>query len=1598
MDCVFPGARDLAAFWRNIVRGVDATSEVPLSRWGAGAAYPLPTARGGFIDGLTEVDPVALGVMPAAVEEGDPEQFLVLAVVHRALLDAQWGRLRLGRRAPLERNVPAPGLWFLDSPDRTEVVIGRGGYLGNTMELGYLRMEVVAQVADMLRRLSPDLPDGSVEEIRRVLTEALPPANSEATASAIPNLTAGRAANRLGLMGANYTVDAACASSLLAVDQIIRSLREGRSDLGIVAGVHLVQKPHFWLAFATLGALSRTGRVRAFSGEADGLLIGEGVGAVVLKRLADAERDGDRIYALIRGTGSSSDGRGAGVMTPRVEGEVLAMRRAYADAGIDPATVSLLEGHGTATVVGDATEIESLHQLFGREGYPALALGSVKSMIGHTMPAAGIASLIKTALAVYHRVLPPTLHAGRAHPALDRSRIYLNTATRPWIAPPEDPRRAGINAFGFGGINAHLILEEGPEVRVAESLMPRSTELVLIAAEDRQSLLGRLEECARLAAGGNDTDLSDVAAAQAEGFSHERPVRMAIVASSMDDLAVKLAAARRRISSGAEEVWFDPHGVGYSSRGLIGRVAFLFPGIGFPGLAGGYAGRLAELCLHFPDVRRHIDFADALTRSDGPEYPLRHQLFPPPSLLPAELWKLEKELAWSERTPAGMMLANQATWSLMSSLGFRPDAIAGFSLGEWSALMAGGVLEPDDLIRLRRAIDADSTRADLQLSGTWAMVAGSAEQVEPMLRQIPGASLTMDVSPTQVFIGGETTAVRSALARLQKAGIWGQELPFPPIHTTLGTSLVERLKPLVSGIAVRPARFAVYAGMNGRRYPDDPEQIRETILEGIRSPVRVRDTIRALYADGVRVFVQLGSGGKLLTNIQNTLALDPHAALSFDLEGRGGLEQLHHLLGRMAVLGVPFLPDALFRRHPRRGPAAAAGPSARRVLALAPPRLRLSAEGIDRLRQLLTPVPEAAPVPVETHTAGSRGPGSTGSRGPAPTGSRVPVEDAIGVLEDFLRLQQRHEEDEATLMSRFLDAQRAAVGTYLQRRGDTTGHTRSGRAPDGVRSEGNAERRAAVPLVGMIEHLVPGRAMRSRLVLDLDEHLFLADHALVRAPATLRPVEELLPTLPLTVGVEILGRAAAVLVPEMRVTGWRDVKATRMVTLQDVRALALQLEAVRLSETEVQVALIPHGQGRPALTGVVLFGHVYPEPPRAEGVEIDRPCPHRAEQLYSEGRMFHGPRFQTVAALLGMAGEDGIVADLVARDPQELCASPVRESAIYDAALADGLGQVAGYKAQLDGWVVYPIGFDRLTLYGAPPAPGSTVRAQIRCRRGDTRTFEADIQALDGSGSTWLRIERWRTWRMMWPARLQEVGWRPAERSLAAPLDAPAGSPAVAVFRIHRDELGDIDPEWVARAYLVGEEWARFRQAPRLDYLLGRIAAKDALRHWIRSRWGRSLHPLEVEIASGPGGPVVASPANTPLAVSIAHVADEGIAVVAEGARVGVDLAKIIDRGPGFVATVFDAEEAAMLREAGGETNVWVHRAWCAREAAAKAAGVGLDSLPAFRVRGIRPEEGTVAVVVPGGLIVPVHTRVEGDRAIAVAVVGNGPGEDLQAN
>ncbi|HEV7757760.1 MAG TPA: beta-ketoacyl synthase N-terminal-like domain-containing protein, partial [Acidimicrobiales bacterium] len=471
MGGVFPGAPTLDVLWQNVCDGVDAITDVPPGRWdpvfydpaaapgrtptgpGPGGATATATVaaparvdrfycrRGGFVDDVAHFDPTAFGIMPIVVDGGEPDQFLALAQAAAALDDAGGVHERV-------------------APDRIGVVVGRGGYRTPGIARLDQRIHTVQQLVEGLRALVPQIDDDRLDQVRHEFVRQLGPDRPEASIGLVPNLAASRIANRFDFQGPAFTVDAACASALVAIDHGLHELTRRRCDLVVAGGAHHCHDVTLWSVFTQLKALSPSQGIRPFSRRADGILIGEGTGFFVLKRLADAERDGDRVYAVVCGSGIASDGRSTSLMSPNPSGQVLAIERAWQAAGFDPATVGLIEAHGTGTPAGDEAELDSLRKVFGSPGFDQhrAGLGSIKSMIGHAMPAAGAAGLAKAALALHHGVLPPTLHVEEPHPQVEETRFRLITDVEPWAAT--GPRRAGVNAFGFGGINAHLVLEE----------------------------------------------------------------------------------------------------------------------------------------------------------------------------------------------------------------------------------------------------------------------------------------------------------------------------------------------------------------------------------------------------------------------------------------------------------------------------------------------------------------------------------------------------------------------------------------------------------------------------------------------------------------------------------------------------------------------------------------------------------------------------------------------------------------------------------------------------------------------------------------------------------------------------------------------------------------------------------------------------------------------------------------------------------------------------------------------------------------------------------------------------------------------------------
>lgn len=897
ISCTLPKAGNKRTFWQNVQEKVNAIEEVPKERWDVELYFDgnrrtrdkIYSRWGGFLEDLL-FDPLRYGMPPATIPSVEPLQLVTLEMVREALADAGYLDRRFDR-------------------ERTAVIIGTGGGVGE-LGMGYGFRSMIPHYIDA----AGAGPEGAQKLIENLDTR-LPEWTEDSFAGLLLNVTAGRVANRFDLGGMNCIVDAACATSLAALRLAALELQTRSSDMVIVGGADMMQSPFAYLSFSKTQALSPTGQCRTFDETADGIVISEGVGVCVLKRLEDAERDGDRIYAVLKSVGASSDGKDKGLTAPRPAGQIRALARAYESAGIPPDTVGLIEAHGTGTVVGDRSEVESLSTFFGGAGalVKSCALGSVKSMIGHTKCTAGFAGLIKTAMALHHRVLPPTIGVTQPNSKanFESSPFYLNTEPRPWLQRSDGaPRRAGVSAFGFGGTNFHAVLEEYRPVD--DSWTEKGgverwpAELFLWRGESAQKLaesIGRLQSAL---AEGAEPRLCDLASAVhwEEGRSPHGHC-LAVVAESLEDLKGKLDRARKALESGAARL-DDPRGIYYAAASG-GPVAFLFPGQGSQ-----RTDMLCRLALAFPQVQDVFERADrALGGRLGK--PLSHFVFPPPAFTPLESAASEEALKQTNVAQPALGAADMAVYRLLVDLGVRPDFVGGHSYGEFVALAAAGVLSFEDLISLSEARGRFILEAIHEESGSMAAVAAGESAVAATLEGVDGVCIANLNSPAQTVISGTRAGLDEALRRIAHAGLAAQPIPVPcAFHSSLMDAAREPLGRELENIDLHPPRVPVFSNTTGTPHGDDPRHIRNRMREHLTRPVRFVDEIRAMHEAGARIFIEVGPG-KVLTGLtERILEGVPHRAIAIDAPPRDGLVQFVHALGCLAVEGVRFMASRLF--------------------------------------------------------------------------------------------------------------------------------------------------------------------------------------------------------------------------------------------------------------------------------------------------------------------------------------------------------------------------------------------------------------------------------------------------------------------------------------------------------------------------------------------------------------------------------------------------------------------------------------------------------------------------------------------------------------
>ena len=910
MSGMFAGAENVDAFWENIVAQADCITEVPPSRWDLADYYdPDPKAPdktyskvGGFIPDI-DFDPLTYGLPPNILEVTDSSQILSLVVAKQALQHARYEGERFSETVK----------------QNTGVILGVGGGqklmgpLINRLQ-GPIWRKVLVQYG-----LSEEATEEAIEKMKTAYVAW----QENAFPGFLGNVVAGRIANRFDLGGTNCTVDAACAASLAAIKMAMTELIEHRCDMMISGGVDTDNSPMAYLSFSKTPAFSQKNRVRPFDAEADGIVIGEGVGMLVMKRLADAERDGDTIYAVIKGIGSSSDGRHSSIYAPVSEGQQLAMQRAYREAGYAPTTVGLLEAHGTGTPTGDRVEFHSIASVFQQDdGAQKIALGSVKSQIGHTKTAAGAASLIKTSLALHYKVLPPTINVQQPHPSFNiaDSPVYLNTQLRPWIpATPNTPRRAGVSAFGFGGTNFHLTVEEYQAEHQAPYRRWSPYRTALLHADTPDALR---QQCQQALDNVQKSDSFEPLPIP-ESVPSSAP-RLGFVYQNRDELIARLTTAQQLLTqNNGQPPREHPLGISYQPQDAASdRVAVLFSGQGAQ-----YVNMGSQLACLYPEFRTSFQQADRVMQQLYHET-LSDKVYPVPAWDEAGRKEQQHTLTQTQYAQPAIGTVSMSLYRLLTRAGLRPAMVGGHSFGELTALWAAGVLDEEDYLSLaclRGRVMAQAARG--KDAGGMLAVQTDADTARRIIRE---ASLSLDVSninaPDQVVLGGATAEVERAVDVFSSYQLYAKVLPVSAaFHTQRLQEAQQPLAEAIAGTRFQSPQCAVFSNTDGQAYPADGAAIRQKFKEHMLSTVQFQQQIEAMYEAGARVFVEVGPRNILSSLVRSTLGDRSYQVIALNANPKQDSARLYQqALTQLRVAGVAVDTQDPYRLPPRSATAAPA--------------------------------------------------------------------------------------------------------------------------------------------------------------------------------------------------------------------------------------------------------------------------------------------------------------------------------------------------------------------------------------------------------------------------------------------------------------------------------------------------------------------------------------------------------------------------------------------------------------------------------------------------------------------------------------------------
>ncbi|MDH6132235.1 8-amino-7-oxononanoate synthase [Kitasatospora sp. MAA4] len=907
MSCRFPGARNLQEYWRLLLSGRRQFQSVPTDRWDHAEYFDPDDKRGtkgsytdqiAVIDGVDQFDAAHFRMSPRRVQNMDPQHRLLLQVSREALQDAGWERRAFDRAST--------GVFFgLSSSEYAEY--------------------------------SPD--------VKQIQPFTVP--------GVLLNMAAATVSQYYDLGGPSFTVDAACSSSLVALYEAVTHLRAGHCREAVVGGAYLALAPNGLVGFAKVGALSQAGVCRPFDRRADGFVLGEGIGAVVLRPLDEALAAGDRVYAVVRGIGCSNDGTADGPMTPRQEGQEVALRRAYRDAGCTMDSVGFIEAHGTATVVGDRTELDAIKAVrtADRQGGPdgGAYLSSVKSLIGHGLSAAGMASLIKSALVLHHATVVPQPET-EVDPAVGLAEAGLRITDEPVPWPPcESPRRVGVNGFGFGGTNVHVVLQDAPTAPATASTAAEAArpELFLLSAGTPALLAAHIGQLLDELADQPEATARELAYTLAQRA--HLPARLAVVAADLGELRQKLTQAKEMLAAGQLGALGTAGFAGKSPLPAKKRsVAFLFPGQGSQ-----RPGMLGDLLDRFAPMRGRAEALDSVLREQV-GFSAIDAVYGPR----AASEEGRALLTGTDVCQPALGLLGLSVARLVADCGLRPDITLGHSVGEFPAAAVAGAMDDEDAIGLLATRGRRMRAAESEARGGMLAVQAGADRAEDLVRDIDEAWPSCYNHPGQTVVSGTESGLAATERRMAAEGIGTRRLEVSnAFHSPLLAATREGITQDLAVARLLAPELTFVSSVSGAQCAD-PEQLRELWAEHALAPVRFTAAAGAAHEAGARIFVQLAGGSALLSAVRHNLREQEglhYVALS--TEEPDDTRTFLAGLGQLAVLGVPVDLTPLFEGTPR-------------LLSLPPSPLRTRRYWVDAQKPRATSAFLATqPVPAAVHPA-----------------------------------------------------------------------------------------------------------------------------------------------------------------------------------------------------------------------------------------------------------------------------------------------------------------------------------------------------------------------------------------------------------------------------------------------------------------------------------------------------------------------------------------------------------------------------------------------------------------------------------------------------